>query len=168
MSTRFAGPAVLVRDLAASRRFYEEILEQTVLADHGPHVAYAGGFSLWLADHASALLAGPEGGAPVSPDGHGFELYFEDEALDAAWARAEAAGARVLHPIVVQPWLQRCFRLLDPDGHVVEVGEPLPGLIRRLAAEGLDAAEISRRTSIPADQVAAALHPSDAKAAPGA
>lgn len=157
MHIRFEGPAVLVRDMAVSRRFYEGVLGQEVLADHGPHVAYTGGFFLWQADRAAPLLAGAGGTSTVSPDGHGFELYFECEDLDAAWGAARKAGAQALHPMVEQPWLQRCFRLLDPDGHVVEVGEPLPALIRRLAGQGLDAVEIGRRTGIPEAQVAAAL-----------
>ena len=156
MTIRFAGPAVLVRDMARSRRFYEDALGQTVLADHGPHVAYHG-FSLWLADHATALLFGPEATPPDPLGRDNFELYFECEALDDAWAGVQARGATVLHPVVEQPWLQRCFRVLDPDGHVVEVGEPLPGLIRRLARQGMSPQEISARTSIPAAQVNEAL-----------
>ena len=38
---------------------------------------------------------------------------------------ARLAGlARIVHPIRTEPWGQRVFRLLDPDGHIVEVGEP--------------------------------------------
>jgi uncharacterized glyoxalase superfamily protein PhnB len=31
----------------------------------------------------------------------------------------------LIHPIVEQAWGQRVFRFYDPDGHAVEVGEPL-------------------------------------------
>ena len=34
-------------------------------------------------------------------------------------------GASLLvHPIRMEPWGQRVFRIFDPDKHVVELGEP--------------------------------------------
>lgn len=158
MEICFAGPAVLVADVAVSRRFYETVLGQAVLADHGPHVAFVGGFSIWLADHASEVVLGrprSESG-PLGADN--LELYFESADLDGAYAAVRAAmsdEAVLVHPIRVQPWLQRSFRLRDPDGHLVEVGEPLALLVKRLLADGLTAEEVSARTSIPLDGVRA-------------
>ena len=31
----------------------------------------------------------------------------------------------LIHPIVEQAWGQRVFRFHDPDGHAVEIGEPI-------------------------------------------
>ena len=90
MGVTFEGPAVFVADIAASREFYETILGQAVAADHGPHVAFAGGFSIWQADCALSVIF--EDGA-VLPEAAGrerFELYFESDDLEAAWERAEA------------------------------------------------------------------------------
>ena len=133
MRVSFQGPAVLVRDINVSRRFYEQALGQEVLADHGVHLVL-GGFFLWQADAAAPVMLGPDGKTPTPLGQDNFELYFETEDLDAAWTTAEKHGATALHPMVEQPWGQRGFRLADPDGHVVEVarapehaGGPAPG-----------------------------------------
>ena len=87
-----------------------------------------------------------------------FELYFECPDLDSAWARVEAAALgpnRIVHPIEEQPWLQRGFRLRDPDGHLVEVGEPLPALVKRLLGQGMTLEDISTRTTIALEAVRA-------------
>jgi Glyoxalase/Bleomycin resistance protein/Dioxygenase superfamily. len=155
MTIRFEGPAVLVADIDASRAFYADILAQEVLADHGPHVAFAGGFSIWQADHAITIIH-PGTGTPPARLGHdNFELYFESHDLDGDFQRVAAQWEALIHPIEEAPWGQRAFRLHDPDGHVVEVGEPLAVLVRRLMEQGLNATQISERTSIPVDAVAA-------------
>ena len=78
------------------------------------------------------------------------ELYFEEDALPELEARLRDAGTRFVHGLREQPWAQRVFRCLDPDGHVVEVGETLRGLARRLAGTGMDADAIAARTGLPA------------------
>jgi catechol 2,3-dioxygenase-like lactoylglutathione lyase family enzyme len=155
MTIRFGGPAVLVADIDASRAFYADTLAQEVLADHGPHVAFAGGFSIWQADHAIGIIRPGAVKPPVRLGHNNFELYFESRDLDGDFQRVAAHWEALIHPIEEAPWGQRAFRLHDPDGHVVEVGEPLTALVRRLMDQGLNATQISERTSIPVDAVTA-------------
>jgi catechol 2,3-dioxygenase-like lactoylglutathione lyase family enzyme len=155
MTMTFEGPALLVADIDASRAFYEDILGQNVLADHGPHVAFASGFSIWQADHATEVIYSGARPRPATLGQGNLEMYFESETLDQDFARVNARWQEIIHPVQPAPWGQRGFRLHDPDGHVVEVGEPLPLLVRRLLAEGLTVAEISASTSIPVEAVAA-------------
>jgi len=155
MPMTFAGPALLVADINASRAFYEDILGQAVLADHGAHVAFAGGFSLWQADFATEVIYNGARRPPATLGLGNFELYFESETLDDDHARVSGLWKDIIHPVQTAPWGQRGFRLHDPDGHVVEVAEPLPVLVRRLLAQGLTIDEISARTSIPVQGVAA-------------
>ncbi|MFH1914906.1 MAG: VOC family protein [Pseudomonadota bacterium] len=159
MTMTFAGPALLVADIDASHAFYRDILGQTVLADHGPHVAFASGFSIWQADHATEVIYDGARQRPTTL-GHGnLELYFESETLDDDHARVSGLWGDIIHPVQAAPWGQRGFRLHDPDGHVIEVAEPLPVLVHRLLAEGLTVKEISARTSIPVEAVAAMADP---------
>ena len=51
--------------------------------------------------------------------------YFEDDDIDACFARIKDR-VELIHPIVKQAWGQRVFRFYDPDGHAIEVGEPMP------------------------------------------
>ncbi|MDD3311239.1 VOC family protein [Pseudodesulfovibrio sp.] len=157
MTIKFEGPAIMVADMQAARAFYEGLLGQEVLADFGANVPFKSGFSLWEADHALGVIY-KDGRRPPAPLGRdNVEFYFESTDLDAAWARVSAGRADVIHPIEEAPWGQRCFRVHDPDGHIVEVGEPLPTLIKRLHSQGLTAEAISARTSVPIPMVEAML-----------
>lgn len=151
MTIRFAGTAVLVRDVALSRAFYEKGLGQRVTMDNGCHIAFEG-FSIWQEEGALGLIFGEH----KAVDPHGVprsELYFESEDLEAAWEKATTAGGVSVHPIVEQPWGQRCFRVTDPDNHLVEVAEPLLCLLRRWTAQGLTPKEIATRAHMEPDLV---------------
>ena len=157
MPITFEGPAIFVSDMQASRAFYEDLLEQEVLADFGANVPFKSGFSLWEARHAVDVIYQGRRKAPQTLGRDNVEYYFETPDLDAVWAKVEREWKAIIHPIAEAPWGQRGFRVHDPDGHVVEVGEPLTVLVRRLAGQGLSFEEISGRTSIPVEMVAA-LH----------
>ncbi|ADU62169.1 MAG: VOC family protein [Pseudodesulfovibrio sp.] len=161
MTMIFQGPALFVADIDASRAFYEDILGQPVLADHGPHVAFASGFSLWQADHATGVIYAGSRPRPATLGQGNLEMYFESETLDQDFARISERWQDIIHPVQPAPWGQRGFRLHDPDGHVVEVAEPLPLLVRRLLDEGLTVEQISASTSIPVEAVAAMAGGSD-------
>jgi hypothetical protein len=60
-----------------------------------------------------------------------------------------------VHPVVEQPWGQRVFRVYDPDGHVVEIGEPMDAVIRRFLEQGMTVEEAAPRTSMPLEIVRA-------------
>ena len=153
MTIKFQSSVIFVKDVEASRRFYEELLGQEVLMDHGPNVGFVGGFAIWQVDHAHQMIFGR------SPDersqlGQGnCELYFEADDLDAMGARLSDAGVQFVHPLREQPWGQRVFRLYDPDGHIVEFGEPMPVVIQRFLAQGMSAGEVAQHTSMPPEIV---------------
>ena len=89
-----------------------------------------------------------------------FELYFETGDLDTVLQRLTDADVALVHPLREQPWGQRVFRCFDPDGHIVEVGEPMPVVISRYLSQGMSAEEAADRTSMPLDivrQIAASV-----------
>ena len=117
--------------------------------DHGPNVAFEGGFSIWQADHAYQIIFGRSPGVAGRLGHENCELYFETDDLDDMSARASNAGAQFVHPLREQPWGQRVFRFYDPDGHIVEVGEPMPVVISRFLAQGMTVEQITQHTSMP-------------------
>ena len=161
MTITFEGPAIMVEDIKKSRIFYEEILGQEVLADFGPNVPFKSGFSIWQAGHATEVIFSGKHGCPTKLAHDNFELYFESAELDEAWAKVEKSCKDIIHPIVEAPWGQRGFRLRDPDGHIVEIGEPLPILIKRLLDDGLTPEAVTVRTSVPLEFVTAIVNNSD-------
>jgi catechol 2,3-dioxygenase-like lactoylglutathione lyase family enzyme len=149
MHAHYCSAVLFVKEMAASRRFYEELLGRQVEMDFGVNVGYVGGLALW--EHAAALDVmfhrKPEGEARLGREN--LELYFEIDDLDAALQAFTAAGVSLVHPIIEQPWGQRALRVYDPDGHIVEVAERMPVVVHRLAASGMDAEAIRARTGMP-------------------
>ncbi|NJM84674.1 MAG: glyoxalase/bleomycin resistance/extradiol dioxygenase family protein [Tabrizicola sp.] len=117
---RFVNPLPLVQDMARSVAFYRAALGLELAEDHGDFVRFDGGFALHEEKSylRQAFQDTPEPGAGQDR----VALYFETDDLDAAFARA-APLAGVIHGIRKQAWGGRVFRLRDPDGHIVEVGE---------------------------------------------
>lgn len=150
-SPAFKGTVLFVNDVPASRRFYEDLLGLRAELDLGDYVVYAGGLAIWQIGSACMNVHGrphdPTGQTPLGRDN--LELYFEAEDLEAAAARCEQAGVRCVHALKEQAWAQRAIRVYDPDGHIVEIGEPMQTVVRRLAAAGADRAAIAQRTAMP-------------------
>jgi len=119
---RFTNPLVLSTDVAAATAFYRDAMGLTVVEDYGNFVMFEGGFALhdrnaWLGYTFDAIP--PEEHEPP----HGVPLYFVSDDLDKDFARL-ASVANVVHPIKTEHWGQRVFRFRDPDGHLVEIGDP--------------------------------------------
>jgi catechol 2,3-dioxygenase-like lactoylglutathione lyase family enzyme len=109
----------------AARAFYEQVLGLRVEADYGTIVFFEGGLAIHDGRDLRRKIFKRED-FPDEPEGkRNLEVYLETPQLEECLARVEAAGAEIVHPIERQEWGQRVFRLLDPDGHVVEVGEPM-------------------------------------------
>jgi catechol 2,3-dioxygenase-like lactoylglutathione lyase family enzyme len=49
MTLTYQSSVLFVQDIAASRRFYQELLGQAVEMDFGSSVDFYGGFTLWSA-----------------------------------------------------------------------------------------------------------------------
>lgn len=148
MSITFQGPVIMVKDIETSRKFYQDLLGQKVLADYGPVVGFEGGLSLWQVDHAYSLLFN-ERFTNKDPLGRkNMELCFEERDIHTAWAKISAANTALVHPLQEQPWGQLVFRIYDPDGHVIEVGEPVPVFVSRFLSQGMSIAEVAVRTSV--------------------
>lgn len=149
MEMKLISSVLFVKDMQASRHFYETVLGQKVLMDHGPNVGFDGGFALWQVEHAHQMIFG----GPKLMGNANLELYFETDHLDEALVALNAQNVKLIHPLVEQPWGQRVIRFYDPDEHIVEIGEPMPAVIFRLAGGGLSSAQIAERTSMPEEIV---------------
>ncbi len=160
MEIKFVSAVIMVKDIPASRKFYEEILGQKVLMDHGMNIGYQGGFAIWQKDYASQVIFN-QPNAQITPDGcHAMEIYFESEELDEIHQKLIAAGIQFVHDLIEQPWGQRVLRVYDPDRTIVEIGEPMSAVIIRYLRAGQSAEEIARKTFMPMEiinQIAAVV-----------
>lgn len=73
--------------------------------------------------------------------------------MKATMARLQTAGVEFVHDVAEQPWRQLTVRFLDPDGHMIEVGERMDVCLKRLAASGMTEDEIAESTTMPIEAV---------------
>ena len=142
MKLNLSGFVLFVDDVAKSKDFYSHVLGQEVVADIGGiNIGFKSGLALWEKKYAQNNIFGKPAGSGKSDDA---EIYFETAELDEVFARV-SQSATILHPLKIQPWQQRTFRVYDPDGFIVEIAETMESVILRLRHEGLCVEEISQR-----------------------
>jgi catechol 2,3-dioxygenase-like lactoylglutathione lyase family enzyme len=123
---RHVATIVFVSDVARSTAFYRDVLGLLVEQDHGTIVQFEHGFAIHDGPNLLGKTYKKPGEFPSEPQGRdNIDIYFETDDLEAAHRAVTASGARVIHPIETQEWGQRVFRFHDPDGHIVEIGDPM-------------------------------------------
>ena len=142
MEIKYQGCLLSVKDMEASKHFYQEVLGQKIIMDIGAHVSFEG-FSL---QQGYAELVGISVES-VMTKSHNFQLYFEVENLDEMFDNLKSMEElRWVHEITEYPWGQRDIRIYDPDMHIVEIAESMESVIKRFLSQGMPVDEISKRT----------------------
>jgi catechol 2,3-dioxygenase-like lactoylglutathione lyase family enzyme len=114
-------PLIAVRDVAASSRWYQELLgcesghggsEYERLVKDGELILQ---LHAWGA-HDHSNLGDPN----AAPNGYGVLLWFQTNTFEAAVARARALGVHIIQEPFVNPNARHldCW-MRDPDGYVV-------------------------------------------------
>ncbi|HCP15232.1 MAG TPA: glyoxalase [Peptococcaceae bacterium] len=152
---KFKAPLIVVEDMARSRKFYEDILGQKVILDFGANITFQGDFSLQTKDTWMKFIG--KTGSEIVSGSNSFELYFEEEAFDAFIERLDSRNLEVLHDVTEYSWGQKVIRFYDPDRHIIEVGESMTGVVRRLIADGLSVEQTAARTQHPVEFVKGCL-----------
>jgi len=146
---KFICSLITVSDIAASKKFYIEILDQKISIDNGENVFFESGFAIHLSSHFSSLISHKT----VQSGGNNFELYFEEEKVDELATKLQNLGVEFVHELREQPWRQRVVRFYDLDKNIIEVGESMEYLCFRLKSEGKSILEISNLINMDKDFV---------------
>jgi catechol 2,3-dioxygenase-like lactoylglutathione lyase family enzyme len=119
-------PLIAVRDVRASSRWYQHLLNTDALPEHEHRDTYNGmlcdghlilQLHAWDEEHHPNLV-----NADAAPCGHGVLLWFEVDDFDAAVERAGSLRAQVVEEPHVNPNAgHREIWLRDPDGYVVVI-----------------------------------------------
>ncbi|AAM03562.1 glyoxalase [Methanosarcina acetivorans C2A] len=145
---KFICPLIVANNMEISRNFYEKVLDQKVQYDFGENVSFEGGFVIHLKSHFSDLININKN--DIAQKSNNSELYFEEADLDSFLQKLKDIDSiEYVHGLKEQPWGQRVIRFYDPDMHIVEIGEPMESVVKRLLREGLSVEETSKRTSMP-------------------
>jgi lactoylglutathione lyase len=113
---------LFVRDLEASRAFYENIFGLPVHFSDDESVVFRFGNTLinLLAEHAAPELISPATLAPATA-GVRFQLTVGVEDVDELCTLLTQRGAELLNGPIDRPWGVRTASLRDPDGNIWEL-----------------------------------------------
>jgi|ERR671922_1749479 catechol 2,3-dioxygenase-like lactoylglutathione lyase family enzyme len=100
------------RDVAAAKRFYQEVLGLKMLMDHGWLVTYGSAEKMTV----QVSIASEGGSGTPTPD-----LSIEVDDLDAALKRVKQAGIPIEYGPAEEPWGVRRFYVRDPFGKLVNI-----------------------------------------------
>ncbi|MCL2445811.1 MAG: VOC family protein [Oscillospiraceae bacterium] len=137
-----------VKDVAASKQFYQDLLGLEIDTDWGDNVSFKG-CAFALQQGFAQVIGVPE--ERVKTRAHNMELVFEADDFDGFVAKLERYPniAFVRGGVVEQPWGQRAIHFYDLDGHVVEVGEKFLHVMQRFVASGMTVEDVAQRCGIP-------------------
>lgn len=152
MEINYICPLLTVQNIEKSKKFYQKILDQKIEIDHGANITFKGGFAIHDIKHYQGLLGDSIKVQKIDKKNF-IELYFESTEIGVIEEKLIAFGCEFIHKMKEQPWGQKVLRFYDPDGYIIELGEPLDAVVRRFALEGLTREEISKRSSMPLEFV---------------
>ena len=146
---KYNCPMIVVSDMEKTVEFYKNVLGLDVIQDFGANKTLTGGISLQTEETYKVFI----GKEKISYGGDNFELYFEEDEIDAFFERLKVFNVELVHPVQEHSWGQRAVRFYDPDRNIIEVGESLQAVCSRFAASGMNADEIAVRMDVPLDMV---------------
>jgi len=149
MDLKYKSVVIFVRDIEISKRFYGELLEQTIKFDFGKNVMFETGISLWEPPNNHLITKNLK----IRTSSNPIELYFESEAFEQLYNRIKSKEVNFFHDVIEESWGQRTIRFFDPDNHLIEIGESMKSFILRMKNEGMTPLEISQKTSIPVEEI---------------
>ena len=147
---KFKCPLIAVTDMAKSIYFYEEVIGDRIAMDFGENVTFEGGFALQEMKTWKSMIHTDN----VRRKANDAELYFEEEDIDGFIEYLkEFSEIQFVHPMEEMPWGQRVIRIYDPDFHIIEVGEGMDVVIRRMLKSGMTIEETSAKSQFPIEYV---------------
>lgn len=153
---RYHSVVLLCSDMQRSVSFYQDLFHLEIELQIDGLTTFTGGISLWDQKIASDLMY--NGAEPSPPQKHpGQEIYFETDEIEKFAEVLTARSVTLMHQIQKTPWQQQTIRFFDPDGHLIEVGESMEEVIRRIAREGHTPEEVSALTFMPVEIIRTVL-----------
>ena len=147
---KFKCPLLAVTDLEKSIVFYEEVIGDRVAMNFGENVQFEGGFALQEMKKWKSMIHTEN----VRRKNNAAELYFEEENFDRFLEYLkEFPKLKYVHGVEEMPWGQRVVRFYDPDFHIIEVGEAMDAVIKRLLESGMTMEQVSEKSQYPIEYV---------------
>lgn len=148
---KLKNTVLIVNDLEQSKKFYKHILGLKTILDFHGSVTLTSGIVLQSKEIWKELIHKTD--QEIIMLNHAVELSFETEDIDAFMYVLDQYHVTLLHPLKERAWGQRVVRFYDLDGHVIEVGESMRKIIKRLLSQGFSYEELAHRLRVPLDYI---------------
>ena len=142
----------IVNDLEQSKKFYKQILGlKVLLVEFNGSVTLTSGIVLQSKEVWKELIHKDD--QDIIMLNHAAALSFETEDIDAFMLLLDQYQVTLVHPPKEGAWGQRVVRFYDPDGHIIEVGESMRKIMKRLLRQGFSYEELAHRLRVPLDYI---------------
>lgn len=140
----------VVDNIEKSKTFYRDLFGLQIITDFGENVILTEGLVLQEKKRWEKYVE-----KSVNLGGNDAELYFEENDMDSFLEKLENSEFEIefVNPCIEHDWGQRVVRIYDPDMHVIEVGETLEYVARRLLKAGMTVEQVAKKTQLPPSQV---------------
>lgn len=140
----------VVEDIEKSKKFYQELFGLYVITDFGGNIIMSEGLVLQEKTLWENFI-----GKDVVARGNDAELYFEENDMDGFLLKLKNSSYNIeyVNEPMVHDWGQRVIRIYDPDDHIIEIGESMSNVVRRLHNEGMSVEQVAKKTQLPIDNV---------------
>lgn len=137
---------IVVNDIEKSKTFYKDLFGLEVIADFDGNAVLTEGLVLQERNIWEQFV-----GQETVYGGNDAELYFEENNIDGFLQKLEESKYDIeyLNKEIEQDWGQRIIRMCDPDKHIIEIGESMEYVVRRLLKSGMDVEQAAEKTQLP-------------------
>jgi catechol 2,3-dioxygenase-like lactoylglutathione lyase family enzyme len=122
MKLKHIDTILLVHNIEISKRFYEETLGLEILHDWKTMIVFKDRFAIHQADGLQPQEITQTFVQPGLQGRGNVVIYFQSNDLDKSFSELKEKNVETIHEIVQLPW-EHLFRVYDPDGYIVEIGE---------------------------------------------
>lgn len=143
---KYKGTMLVVKNIEKSKEFYTKVLGCRVTSDFGENVTFTGGFSVQTEKSWMEFTNCQKDF--FTYNGNVVELYFEEDNFEEFRQKVKGMDIEIIDGELIMPWGQKVIRFYDPDKHIVEVGENLTVMVKRLRNSGLSLEELVEKTFI--------------------
>lgn len=119
MQFLYLRPILYCSDLSASVEFYQHMLGFTCMERNEDW-----GWASLQKDMVEIMLARPNAHTPFTKANFTGSLYINVSNVEEAWEKLKNS-ARICYPIENFEWQMREFAIYDPDGYIIQFGEPV-------------------------------------------
>ena len=119
---RLKNVLIVVNDMEASRKFYQDLLGLQLVKDHGGNMILTEGLVLQDVKYWKDFL-----GREILSENNACELYFEEADMEGFIEKLERyyPDVKYVNRLMTHSWGQKVIRFYDLDGNLIEVGTPV-------------------------------------------